>query len=174
MIREVARQGLLPYGSFFSSTAPFGTPLAPAGFKLALTYIVIAAIPAKDAFNFLLDLASYPHLVKKFISMYLRDSHLYADIPICFVCWNMAATETAVYRRSLAIRVAGEEPQCAFVSVCQSLLDCHAMVRINVHIIISSWKKAEISQGASRVWPGRRVVLVRDVSTLFAQQLNIV
>jgi len=71
MIREVARQGLLPYGSFFSSTRPFGTPLAPAAFKLTLTYIVIAAIPAKDAFNFLLDLASYPHLVKEFISTYL-------------------------------------------------------------------------------------------------------
>ena len=65
MIREVARQGLLPYGSFFSSTAPFGTPLAPAVLKFTLTFLVIIALPAKDAFNFVLDLASYPHLVLK-------------------------------------------------------------------------------------------------------------
>ena len=63
MIREVARQGLLPCGSFFSSTAPFGTPLAPAILKFTLTFLVIIAVPAKDAFNFVLDLASYPHLV---------------------------------------------------------------------------------------------------------------
>ncbi|TFK40387.1 amino acid transporter [Crucibulum laeve] len=63
VIREVARQGLLPYPSFFSSTKPFGTPLGPVILKGALTYLVILATPAKDAFNFVLDLASYPHLV---------------------------------------------------------------------------------------------------------------
>ncbi|KAF8968156.1 amino acid transporter [Flammula alnicola] len=63
IIREVARQGLLPYPAFFSSVKPFGTPLAPSGLKGFLTILVILAIPAKDAFNFVLDLASYPHLV---------------------------------------------------------------------------------------------------------------
>ncbi|KAG6908688.1 hypothetical protein DXG01_003702 [Tephrocybe rancida] len=63
IIREVARQGLLPFPSFFSSTRPFGTPLGPAILKIGLTYSVILAVPAKDAFNFVLDLASYPHLV---------------------------------------------------------------------------------------------------------------
>ncbi|KAF8149907.1 amino acid transporter [Crassisporium funariophilum] len=63
IIREVARQGLLPYPNFFSSTKPFGTPLGPVGLKGFLTVIVILSVPAKDAFNFVLDLASYPHLV---------------------------------------------------------------------------------------------------------------
>lgn len=63
MIREVARQGLLPYPGFFSSTKPFGTPLGPAALKGFLTIVVLVAIPAKDAFNFVLDLASYPKLV---------------------------------------------------------------------------------------------------------------
>ncbi|KAF9003971.1 amino acid transporter [Cyathus striatus] len=63
IIREVARQGLLPYPSFFSSTKPFGTPIGPVGLKGFLTLLVILAVPAKDAFNFVLDLASYPHLV---------------------------------------------------------------------------------------------------------------
>lgn len=63
VLREVARQGLLPYPEFFASTKPFGTPLAPVALKYFLTLVVILALPAKDAFNFLLDLASYPHLI---------------------------------------------------------------------------------------------------------------
>ncbi|KLO17392.1 amino acid transporter [Schizopora paradoxa] len=63
VIREVARQGLLPYPEFFASTRPFGTPLGPVALKFALTALVIFALPARDAFNFLLDLASYPNLI---------------------------------------------------------------------------------------------------------------
>ncbi|KAF8905102.1 amino acid transporter [Gymnopilus junonius] len=63
IIREVARQGLLPYPAFFTSVKPFGTPLAPVALKGFLTILVIVALPAKDAFNFVVDLASYPNLV---------------------------------------------------------------------------------------------------------------
>uniref|UniRef100_A0A8H8CKT5 Amino acid transporter n=1 Tax=Psilocybe cubensis TaxID=181762 RepID=A0A8H8CKT5_PSICU len=63
VIREVARQGLLPYPGVFTSIRPFGTPLGPIALKGLLTVLVIVAIPARDAFNFVLDLASYPSLV---------------------------------------------------------------------------------------------------------------
>jgi L-asparagine transporter-like permease len=63
ILREVARQGLLPYPSFFSSIKPFGTPLGPVTLRTFFTFVVILAIPAKDAFNFIIDLTSYPHLV---------------------------------------------------------------------------------------------------------------
>ncbi|KAG2369071.1 amino acid permease-domain-containing protein [Suillus spraguei] len=63
VLREIARQGLLPYPGFFASTKPFGTPLAPVCLKYFLTVLVILVLPARDAFNFLLDLASYPNLV---------------------------------------------------------------------------------------------------------------
>ncbi|KAA1467531.1 amino acid transporter [Dentipellis sp. KUC8613] len=63
VLREVARQGLLPWPELFASTKPFGTPLAPVLLKYLLTVLVILALPAKDAYNFLLDLASYPTLI---------------------------------------------------------------------------------------------------------------
>jgi amino acid transporter len=63
VLREVARQGLLPYARFFASTKPFGTPLAPVCLKYLLTVFVIVALPARDAFNFVVDLISYPNLV---------------------------------------------------------------------------------------------------------------
>ncbi|THH00278.1 hypothetical protein EW145_g7108, partial [Phellinidium pouzarii] len=62
VIREIARQGLLPWPDFFASTKPFGTPLGPVLMKYTLTVIVILAVPAADAFSFLLDLFSYPNL----------------------------------------------------------------------------------------------------------------
>ncbi|KAN0132987.1 Amino acid permease domain containing protein [Lactarius tabidus] len=63
VLREVARQGLLPYATFFASTRPFGTPLGPVVLKYVLTVLVLSALPARDAFNFVLDLASYPNLI---------------------------------------------------------------------------------------------------------------
>ncbi|KAF8233205.1 amino acid transporter [Tricholoma matsutake] len=63
MIREVARQGLLPYPRIFSSTKPFGTPFAPAALMGVFTCSTILALPARDAFNFIVDLVSYPSLI---------------------------------------------------------------------------------------------------------------
>jgi hypothetical protein len=63
LLREVARQGLLPYPTFFASTRPFGTPLGPVAIQYTLTVLVICLLPARDAFNFLLDLTSYPFVV---------------------------------------------------------------------------------------------------------------
>jgi hypothetical protein len=72
ILREVARQGLLPYPTFFASTRPFGTPLGPVALKYATTVLAVSALPARDAFNFLVDLASYPNLVHIYTFDYRR------------------------------------------------------------------------------------------------------
>jgi amino acid transporter len=66
-VRECGRQGLVPWPHIWASTRPFGTPLAPILLKWALTCIVIAALPFGDAFNFLVDLRSYPDSVFLFL-----------------------------------------------------------------------------------------------------------
>ncbi|KAL3421229.1 high affinity methionine permease [Phlyctema vagabunda] len=60
IIRECGRQGVLPYPRIWASTRPFGTPLASYALKYALTVLMIVAPPAGDAFNFIVDLQSYP------------------------------------------------------------------------------------------------------------------
>jgi amino acid transporter len=60
IIRECGRQGVLPYPRIWASTRPFGTPLAAYLLKWALTVLMILAPPAGDAFNFIVDLQSYP------------------------------------------------------------------------------------------------------------------
>jgi amino acid transporter len=51
-IREIGRQGVLPYTDFWVSTKTFGTPLGPYALKYALTILMILAPPAGDAFAF--------------------------------------------------------------------------------------------------------------------------
>ncbi|KAJ3492939.1 hypothetical protein NLG97_g5046 [Lecanicillium saksenae] len=60
MIREIGRQGVLPGTSFWVSTKPFGTPLGPYVLKWGMTFLMIAAPPAGDAFQFVVDLQTYP------------------------------------------------------------------------------------------------------------------
>ncbi|QIX01145.1 hypothetical protein AMS68_006662 [Peltaster fructicola] len=60
LIREVGRQGVLPWPNIWSSVKPFGTPAVPYLLKWSVTVLVILAVPAGDAFNFVVDLAIYP------------------------------------------------------------------------------------------------------------------
>ncbi|KAK9770065.1 putative High-affinity methionine permease [Seiridium cardinale] len=60
MIRECGRQGVLPWPRFWATTRPLGTPLGPYFVKWILTVLMILAPPAGDAFNFIVDLQSYP------------------------------------------------------------------------------------------------------------------
>lgn len=60
MIREIGRQGVLPYTGFWVSTKPFGTPLGPYLLKWVMTFLMIAAPPAGDAFRFVISLKTYP------------------------------------------------------------------------------------------------------------------
>ncbi|EJD39118.1 amino acid transporter [Auricularia subglabra TFB-10046 SS5] len=63
VIREIARQGILPFADVIASIKPFGTPAGPVLIQVGLTIFVLLAPPAEDAFAFLLDLASYPSLI---------------------------------------------------------------------------------------------------------------
>lgn len=70
MIRECGRQGVLPFPKVWASTRPFGTPLAPYILKWGLTVLMILAPPAGDAFNFIVDLQSYPSNVFAFATTF--------------------------------------------------------------------------------------------------------
>ncbi|KAK6992932.1 amino acid transporter-like protein [Favolaschia claudopus] len=95
VIREIARQGILPYPAFWVSTRPFGTPFAPVALKWLLTVIVIVAPPPGDAFNFLVDLQSYPANVFSFATaiavFILRRRRLReGQPPHEYHAWNIA------------------------------------------------------------------------------------
>lgn len=69
-IRECARQGVIPWPHVWASTKPFGTPFAPVLLKWVMTCIVILALPFGDAFDFLVDLRSYPDSIFIFLMVF--------------------------------------------------------------------------------------------------------
>ncbi|KAF5676146.1 high-affinity methionine permease [Fusarium heterosporum] len=66
MIREIGRQGVLPFTNFWVSTKPFGTPIGPYVVKWVLTFIMIVAPSAGDAFTFVVSLGTYPDAIFRF------------------------------------------------------------------------------------------------------------
>lgn len=57
--QEIGRTGLLPFGRFMSSTAPFGSPLG----ALVVHYIpsvLVLTIPSGDVYSFILEVEGYP------------------------------------------------------------------------------------------------------------------
>ncbi|KAI5480141.1 High-affinity methionine permease [Pseudohyphozyma bogoriensis] len=95
IVREIGRQGVLPYPKVWTSTWPFGTPAMAIFFTWIVTAIMIVAPPAGDAFNFVVDLQSYPNNVftaMSFIGVYLiRLQRKKAGLPPAqFQAWHAA------------------------------------------------------------------------------------
>lgn len=63
MVREIGRQGVLPYPKFWVTTKPFGSPIGSVLVIWLLTIIMILAPPAGSAFNFVVALKSWPDSV---------------------------------------------------------------------------------------------------------------
>ncbi|KAF2822425.1 high-affinity methionine permease [Ophiobolus disseminans] len=94
-VRECARQGMIPWPHVWASTRPFGTPCAPILLKWGLTCIVILALPFGDAFDFLVDLRSYPDNLYIFLMVigvyWLRHQRKKAGLPPPpFQAWHSA------------------------------------------------------------------------------------
>lgn len=66
-IRECVRQGVIPWSHVWASTKSFGTPFASVLLEWIMSCIVILALPFGDAFNFLVDLRSYPDSIFIFL-----------------------------------------------------------------------------------------------------------
>ncbi|OAG06518.1 amino acid transporter [Paraphaeosphaeria sporulosa] len=95
MMRECARQGLVPWPHVWASTRPFGTPFAPTLLMWFLTVVVILALPFGDAFNFLVDLRSYPDSVFLFLMVvgiyFIRHRRKREGLPPApFRAWHIA------------------------------------------------------------------------------------
>lgn len=100
-IRECARQGVIPWPHVWASTRPFGTPFAPILLKWALTVTVILALPFGDAFDFLVDLRSYPDSIFIFLMVvgvyYIRYRRKKEGLPPPpYQAWHIALIFSAL------------------------------------------------------------------------------
>jgi amino acid transporter len=97
VIRECARQGVLPYPRAWASARPFGTPLLSYLLKWSWTVFMILTPPSGDAFDFIVNLQSYPANVFYFLVtaglLLIRRSRARLNISRTeFRVWNVVIT----------------------------------------------------------------------------------
>jgi amino acid transporter len=78
LVQELGREGILPFSRFWASNRPFNAPLAGLFEHWLICIIVILAPPPGDAYNFILNLISYPlSVINVFVAAGLL--HLYIN-----------------------------------------------------------------------------------------------
>lgn len=70
IVQELAREGLLPFSRFLSSNKPCNAPFAGLFEHWIVSVIIMLAPPPGDAYNFILNLISYPlSVVNTFVAL---------------------------------------------------------------------------------------------------------
>ncbi|KAK4157174.1 amino acid/polyamine transporter I [Chaetomidium leptoderma] len=100
--QELAKEGILPWSTFWASTKPFNTPAASLFLHWLVTVIVLIAPPPGPAYNFIVNLYTYPGAwINTFVAgglIYLRLSksenwsspwHTYLPVPMLYLCLNI-------------------------------------------------------------------------------------
>jgi amino acid transporter len=91
--QELAKEGVLPYSKFWASTWPNGAPTAGLLLHFIPSFIMLAAIPFGDAFNFIVDTEQYARAIVFFLVVVglfvLRRRKPFALRP--FKVWNFVA-----------------------------------------------------------------------------------
>ncbi|KAK5655204.1 hypothetical protein OQA88_6103 [Cercophora sp. LCS_1] len=78
LVQELGREGVLPFSRFWASNRPFNAPLAGLFEHWLVSVIIMLAPPPGDAYNFILNLISYPlAIVNTFVAGGLI--HLYLN-----------------------------------------------------------------------------------------------
>lgn len=73
-LREIGRQGVVPYPRLWTLVKPFGTPLLAIIITFIVNLIMLVAPPAGDAYNFIVDIGSYSGYIFKlllFVGLFL-------------------------------------------------------------------------------------------------------
>ncbi|EXJ91271.1 hypothetical protein A1O1_04381 [Capronia coronata CBS 617.96] len=69
LVQELGREGILPFSRFWASNKPFNAPLAGLFEHWLVSVIIMLAPPPGDAYNFILNVISYPlSIVNAFVA----------------------------------------------------------------------------------------------------------
>ncbi|KAJ9123357.1 hypothetical protein QFC22_001556 [Naganishia vaughanmartiniae] len=75
--QALGRDGLVPFSKILASNRPFKAPLAGLTWHVIVTLIILLAPPAGDAYNFVLNLSSYPlNVVNAAVSLGLLATYI--------------------------------------------------------------------------------------------------
>ncbi|TPX55885.1 hypothetical protein PhCBS80983_g04941 [Powellomyces hirtus] len=75
--QALGRDGIVPFSKLLASNAPFKSPLAGISWHVIVTLVILLAPPAGDAYNFVLNLSSYPlNVVNAAVALGLLAAYL--------------------------------------------------------------------------------------------------
>ncbi|KAI5835476.1 amino acid transporter [Schizophyllum commune Tattone D] len=80
LVQELGREGILPWSNFFASNKPFDAPFTGLFEHWVVSVIIMLAPPPGDAYNFILNVISYPlAIVNVFVAGGLVHLYLHRD-----------------------------------------------------------------------------------------------
>ncbi|OCL05471.1 APA family basic amino acid/polyamine antiporter [Glonium stellatum] len=85
LVQELGREGILPYSSFWASNRPFNAPLAGLWEHWLVSVIIMLAPPPGDAYNFILNVISYPLAI---VNVFVAAGLLYLYLPNSKIKWS--------------------------------------------------------------------------------------
>ncbi|EFX05089.1 high affinity methionine permease [Grosmannia clavigera kw1407] len=91
LVQELGREGVLPFSRFWTSNRPFNAPLAGLFEHWAVSVIIMLAPPPGDAYNFILNLISYPLAI---VNSFVAAGLLYLYINRTAWNWNPPISAT--------------------------------------------------------------------------------
>ncbi|EMR64143.1 putative high affinity methionine permease protein [Eutypa lata UCREL1] len=91
LVQELGREGILPFSRFWASNRPFNAPLAGLFEHWLVSVIIMLAPPPGDAYNFILNVISYPLAI---INAFVAGGLLYLYLNRNAWNWNPPISAT--------------------------------------------------------------------------------
>ncbi|ODQ47012.1 hypothetical protein PICMEDRAFT_71139 [Pichia membranifaciens NRRL Y-2026] len=80
IVQQLGREGILPFSRFFGTQRPFNTPLVGLMQHWIVCIVTILAPPPGDAYNFIMNLVSYPlNIINLFVGIALLYLNIYHE-----------------------------------------------------------------------------------------------
>ncbi|TFK34251.1 high affinity methionine permease [Crucibulum laeve] len=91
--QELGKEGILPFSKFWASSWPRNAPLTGLGLHWAVCLIVILCLPAGDAYNFVINVVSYP----------LAIINAAISFGLIYLTFRPSATTSHMFKRTLSL-----------------------------------------------------------------------
>ncbi|KAK4183339.1 putative high-affinity methionine permease [Podospora australis] len=91
LVQELGREGILPFSRIFASNRPFNAPTVGLAEHWAISLIIMLAPPPGDAYDFIMNLISYPLAI---INMFISGGLIYLYLNRKAWNWNPPISAT--------------------------------------------------------------------------------
>lgn len=133
VVQELGKEGILPFSSVFATNKPFGTPIGGLLEQWAINSLLVAFVPAGDAYHFMLNRTSHfiPRLLHSVITLTYSYSLLVSTYPTSLI--NMTVSGGLLLLKSSLLKYDWDPPfKSWWFTTCFYFLS-------NVFLVVAPW-----------------------------------